>query len=194
MNLIGKYGGNDPNMPTYEISPILNTDYVDITDIYGWFSMELEIGKDYIWCRDNAMIYTATIGFINLSYDHKLIAAKNFCVSKTDRDTILTLAEQESAWDLFIAKSKAARSLRWDKAKAYVSFRLTPLDSSDLAESTLNLNTKYIEYGIKNIATDNVDGIYDWVQGTGNYISTGFPSKSYWSQTIQDGIINILNG
>ena len=192
---IGKYYGENPNSPTYQIKEVLDSNYLDISNVEHWFRLQNELGKDYLFCRDGAIGFiNGTTGFSGLTQRDMEYAAQNFCVSKSDRDTIYTDSEQEGFWDVFVKKSKETRSLRWDKAKTYVSYRLSPTDSSDLAVDTLLLNQKYIEYGIESLVEDGQDGLLDWVEGEGSFTSNGFPSKSYYTLELKNGILDRLNG
>ncbi len=192
---IGKYYGELPNQPTYQYKEVLDTDYKDVSDVYMWFETQNFDGRDYLFARSGAMMYIAhNGGFSALTEEHKIIASKNFCVSKADRDTIHNDVEQENFWLDFVLKSEIIRTNRWGRAKSYISFRLSPTDSTDLAIETLILNEKYIKYGIESNASDGLDGLYDWLNGEGSFILNGFPSKSYYTIELRDGIIDRLNG
>ena len=191
---IGKYYGENPNLPTYQIKEILDTDYLDISNVTHWFMLQDELGKDYLFCRNGAIGFiNGTTGFSGLTKSDKEYAAQNFCVSKSDRDTIYTDSEQEGFWDIFVKKSKETRGLRWENAKAFISYRLSPLDSSDLAVSTLDLNQRYVEYGIESLSEDGQDGLFDWLKNEGNFINNGFSQKVYYTEELKVGILNKLN-
>ena len=192
---IGKYYGGNPNSPTYQIKEILDSNYLDISNVEHWFRLQNELGKDYLFCRDGAIGFiNGTTGFSGLTQTDKEYAAQNFCVSKTDRDTIYTDSEQEGFWGIFVKKSKETRSLRWEKSKVFISYRLSLTDSSDLAVSTLDLNQRYVEYGIESLSEDGQDGLFDWINGEGSFVSNGFPSKTYYTEELKNGIIDRLNG
>jgi len=191
---IGKYAGNDPNADEYQFKENLDENYVDSTDVYMWFEAPNFSDKDYLWCREQAIIYIHNIGgFGNLTNDtHKQIGVKNFCVGEEDRLTIYTVEEQELFWFDFAMKSEKCRSDRWDKAKSYASFRLSIQDSNDLAEETMDLNMLYIKYGIDSFVKDGKWGLTDWINSNGIYSENGFSTKSYYSETIKNGLDNIL--
>lgn len=193
---IGKYTGESLTASTYVFEQTLPVDYVDISDVYMWFQAQDYADMDYVFCRDGAMNYIAyNGGFTGLTEEHKLIAAKNFCVSKPERDTVLTDAEQEQYWELFVYNSQIARNRRWDIAKSYVSYRLTPTDSSDLGESTDTLTSKYLRYGIESELVDGKPGLYDWVKDEYSFSGgTGFSSKTYYTTDLRDGLIERLDG
>tara|TARA_Y100000389_G_scaffold101553_1_gene98353 strand:+ start:2133 stop:2729 length:597 start_codon:yes stop_codon:yes gene_type:complete len=191
---IGKYYGGNPNSPTYQIKEVLDADYLDISNVTHWFTLQEELGKDYLFCRDGAIGFiNGTTGFSGLTQSDKEYSAQNFCISKTDRDTIYTDNEQEGFWGIFVYKSKECRSLRWDSAKSFVSYRLSIFDSSDLAVSTLYLNQRYVEYGIESINEDGQDGLFDWLKNEGNFINNGFTQKVYYSEELKIGILNKFN-
>lgn len=191
---IGKYYGENPNLPTYQIKEILDTDYLDISNVTHWFMLQDELGKDYLFCRNGAIGFiNGTTGFSGLTQSDKEYASQNFCVSKSDRDTIYTDSEQEGFWNIFVKKSKETRGLRWENAKAFISYRLSPLDSSDLAVSTLDLNQRYVEYGIESLSEDGQDGLFDWLKNEGNFINNGFSQKVYYTEELKVGILNKLN-
>jgi hypothetical protein len=192
---IGKYYGSDPNPVIYQIKEVLDANYADITSVYNWINLRDELGKDFLYCKDNATIFIEqTTGFSGLDQLDKECAAQNFCVNKTDRDTIYTDSEQEGYWTQFVINSKDARSLRWNKTKLYVSFRLSKTDSSDLAVDTLVLNERYVEYGIMSFALDGQEGLYDWINGTSSYTDGGFPTKSYYTLDLKNEVLDRLNG
>jgi len=192
---IGKYYGELDNQPTYQYKEVLGIDYMDVSDVYMWFESQNYDKRDYLFARSGAIMYIANNGgFSALTEENKIIASKNFCVSKADRDSIHTDFEQEEFWLDFVLNSEKARSDRWVKAKSYVSFRLSPVDSTDLSVETRVLNEKYIKYGIEDLATDGRDGLFDWIKGEGSFITNGLPSKSYYSEELMNGIIDRLNG
>lgn len=191
---IGKYYGENPNSPTYQIKEILDVGYLDISNVTHWFMLQDELVKDYLFCRNGAIGFiNNTTGFSGLTQSDKEFAAQNFCVSKTDRDTIYTDIEQEGFWEVFVKKSKESRGLRWENAKAFISYRLSTFESSDLAVSTLELNQRYVEYGIESLIEDGQDGLFDWLKNEGNFINNGFFQKVYYTEELKVGILNKLN-
>ena len=192
---IGKYYGASLTASIYQYKETLDTDYTDISSVEYWFSLRNETGKDYLYCRTGSMSYiTNNGGFDALTDDDKKFAAQNFAVDKTDRDKLYTDAEQEAYWSTYIVNSQTARQTRWNKVKSYISYRLTKDQSNDIANDTIVLNEKYIYYGIESRAADNVDGLFDYVQGEGSYADSGFPSKSYYTTELKNGVMNLLTG
>lgn len=192
---IGKYYGGVSDMPTYQYKEVLDANYQDISNVELWFAAQDFDSRDYLFCREGAIGYIANNGgFALLSDSEKQLAAQNFCVSKTDRDTIHTDAEQETNWYHFVIQSEACRKHRWDIAKSYLSFRLSITDSNNIAIETNILNEQYIKYGIETESLDGTAGLLDWVSGTSIYSGSGFPSKSYHTMELQNGILSCLTG
>ncbi len=192
---IGKYYGTDPSASTYQFKEILDNNYLDISCVEYWFKVGTEAGVDFLYQRDGAIGFiSASGGFDSLTQYDKPYAASNFCVGKADRDTIYTDAEQEDFWSDFVANSQEARRTRWNKSKSFISYRLTPSQSDEVANDTLLLNEKYVYYGIESYALNVIEGLFDYIQGTSTYSESGFPSKSYYTASLETGVMNFLNG
>ena len=191
---IGKLSGIK-GLPEYQVKEVLDEHYVDITSVYHWFKIE-QLNIDYLYRRSMAIEYIQSIGgFINLDDIDKAYAIKNYCVGSIDRSSLYSQEDQEEHWYHFVVNSENCRKKRWDKAKAFASFRLTPSDSSDLAISTSSLNENYIKYGIEEYVSDNKDGLFDWLNSTGSFSTGGgFNEKKYFSTELRDGILNKLKG
>ena len=194
---IGKYYGPNPTASIFEFKETLNEYYKDVSNVTDWFAIGEDQNKDYLYQRTGSIGYIENVAsgsFDNLTINDQINAAQNFCVDKTDRDKLYTDVEQEEYWSLYIAKSQGARQIRWNKVKSYISYRLTKDQSNEVADDTIILNEKYIYYGIESKAIDNVDGLFDYVEGTAAYSSSGFPSKPYYTTELRDGVMNFLNG
>jgi hypothetical protein len=193
---IGKNKGYDKTLPKYQFKEVLDDDYEDISSIREWFRAPEYANVDYIYSKDGAIGYMINNGgFSVFTEEEKIQLAKNFCVGKSDRDTVLTNDEQEVCWEIFVYNSHNARNRRWNITRSFISYRLSPIESSDLGESTDNLTSKYLRYGIESEDVDGIPGIYDWVKDENHYSSgNGFSSKSYYSKELKDGILDRLNG
>lgn len=196
--LNGKPLSDYPSWPSSEVygSPfliddILKPNYEDVSSIINWDSYGERL-KDFNYIRDRIKFFVDTIGFQNLSYDEKYIAAKYFLVNKTDRDSVISETDQKYYWDDLITKSQNSRFNRWENAKRYISYVLPPINSSDLAKSTSELCNDYINYNIITKTKDGVSGLFDYLKGEGDFVTNGYPSKSYWSQQDQDKLMDIL--
>lgn len=178
--------------PMYVFSQSIDYNlYNDITSLKSWS----EIGSayyDYNFCRSQIALLSSTIGWTGLTADEKIIAAKYFVVDKTKRDEVLTENQQVEFWSLLVTNSQDSRYKRWESAKQYISYKLSPLDASDLGKSTSELCSDYINYNIITKTKDGISGLFDYLKGEGDYVGSGYPTKSYWTQVDQDKIMDVL--
>lgn len=191
---------NDGGNPYYVFSGSIDTNlYEDITSNKNW----MEIGKnnyDLLFCRNQVMSWTyaktTAIGqpFSGLTLEDQQWAAKVFAVDKTERESVYTENELLGFWKEFVHNAAIVRGKRWEEAKGLVSYKLSISDSIDLAKSTDSLSNEYITYGIEDYTIDGVDGLFNWLEGTGPTYSggTGFESKSYYSTGLTQSIMTIL--
>jgi hypothetical protein len=173
------------------ISNNIETNYQDVSSILNWDTYGIKL-KDFNYVKDRIKELTDSIGFSNLSLDEKIITSKYFVVNKSDRDSVLTEDEQYEYWKMLIVESQKSRFLRWEEAKKYISYKLSPVNSSDLAKSTSELCNDYINYNIITKVKDGISGLFDYLKGEGDYITNGYPTKSYWSQIDQNNLMKIL--
>lgn len=176
---------------SFIVSDILKPNYEDVSSITNWKLYGYRL-KDYNYIRDRIKEITYSVGFDNLSYSEKLISAEFFVVGKPERDSVLSEEEQYQFWDTLITESQKSRFDRWEHAKKYISYVLTPINSSDLAKSTSELCNDYINYNIITKTKDGISGLFDYLKGEGDYTTNGYPSKSYWTQQDQDKLMDIL--
>jgi hypothetical protein len=171
--------------PLHVISETLDeTKYTDITSNEAWMSVGVSM-YDYLFCRKQVMYRTAIIGFSGLTTEEKICASRHFAVDKPSRDSVHTEQQQMANWNVFVDLSKQIRYERWVKAKAYISYQLSPAESTDLALNTETLSKNFVEYGIEAMSIDGVEGIYDWLENT-------YPTKLYYNSTHKDNIMSIL--
>lgn len=167
------------------------TIYNDITSNYNWMNVG-SIDHDYLFCRNQVLLLTNELGWDNLSIIDKRVAAEVFIVDKTKRDQVLTENDQKIYWGILVTNSQNTRFKRWEEAKKYISYVLSPVDASDLGKSTSELCNDYINYNIITKVKDGISGLFDYLKGEGDFVGSGFPSKSYWAQTLQDNLLDIL--
>ena len=140
---LDQLNGNQP----WIINETLQNGYSDITSITNWNSIGFNL-KDYNYVRNEINILLNQIGFNNLTLNEKIIVSRYFLVGKSDRDTVLSEEEQINSWNILVENSQDCRFKRWETAKKYISYKLLPVDSSDLAKSTSELCADYINYNI----------------------------------------------
>lgn len=178
--------------PYYVFSETLDeTLYNDITSNYNW----MKVGSsyyDYLFCRNQISLLTNSLVWTGLTLEDKVIASKYFVVDKTKRDEVSSEEEQINNWANLVTFSQKSRYDRWEAAKTYISYKLPPVNSSDLGKSTSQLCNDYINYNIITLIKDGISGLFDYLKGEGDYTINGYPSKSYWTQQDQDKIMDIL--
>jgi hypothetical protein len=179
--------GNRP----WIVSDTILSNYTDISSITTWYEIGLSV-SDYLYVRERIREFYATIGFTNLTPEEQLIVSRLFISTKSERDQVMSNAEQQYCWDDLVNQSQECRVKRWESAKKYISYKLSPIDSSDLAKSSSLLCNYYINYNIITLFKDGISGLFDYLKGEGDYTTNGYPSKSYWSQQDQDKIMDIL--
>jgi hypothetical protein len=184
---LDQLNGNNP----WVVSETLQNGYADISNIESWNTIGFNV-KDYLYVRNQINLLLQQIGFNNLSLNEKIIVSQYFLVSKIDRDTVMSEEEQVNYWNILIENSQDCRFKRWETAKKYISYKLLPVDSSDLAKSTSELCADYINYNIITKIKDGISGLFDYLKGEGDYVSNGYPIKSYWLQQDEDRLMDIL--
>ena len=185
--------GEGSTLPSlYEFGKTLRTNlYYDITSNYNW----LNIGQttyDFNFCRNQISILTSTAGWSGLTTEEKKVAAQVFVVDKQQRDEVLTENEQFNFWGDLVRNSQTSRFKRWEAAKNYISYNLSPINASDIGKSTSELCNDYINYNIITLVKDGISGLFDYLKGEGDFVGSGFPSKAYWTQTLQENLLDIL--
>lgn len=185
---MNQLNGNQP----WIVSDTTPADYADISSITSWYAIGFGI-KDYLYVRERIREFYTQIGFSNLSDQEKIIVCQLFIATKAERDTIFAEEYQKEYWNMLVEQSQQCRFDRWESAKKYISYKLSPTNSSDLANDTSMLCNNYINYNITDVATSGIVGLFDYLQGIGSYAATGYPSKSYWTQLDQDNIMSILH-
>ena len=165
--------------------------YADVSTISNWDSIGRDL-KDYYFVRREIKNLYDFLGNDGIGEEDAKILCQLFILPKEKRDIFYTEDEQRIMWNNFVNSSMLCRNDRWESAKNYTSYYLDPISSSDLAFDTQSLCENYIKYNIIEESVNNKTGLMDYLKGTSIYTNSGFPSKSYWSQELQDAIINIL--
>jgi len=177
--------------PPFIVEELLKPNYFELTGITDWNTYGVGV-RDYNFIREQIKNIVINVGFSNFSLVEKKLASYYFVVDKTDRDSVDTESEQKINWGYLVSLSQDSRFKRWEAAKTYVSYKLTPSDSSDLGKSTSELCNDYINYNIITKVKDGISGLFDYLKGEGDYVGGGYPSKSYWTKIDQDRIMDIL--
>jgi len=176
----------------YEFSETLDlTTYNDITSNYNWFNIG-PINYDFNFCRNQISLFTNSVVWSGLTIEEKKVASQVFVVDKQKRDEVLTENEQFIFWGDLVRNSQISRIKRWEAAKNYISYNITPINASDLGKSTSELCNDYINYNIITKVKDGISGLFDYLKGEGDFTGSGFPSKPYWTQPLQDKLLDIL--
>ena len=156
----------------YEFGKTLRTNlYYDITSNYNW----LNIGQttyDFNFCRNQISILTSTAGWSGLTTEEKKVAAQVFVVDKQQRDEVLTENEQFNFWGDLVRNSQTSRFKRWEAAKNYISYNLSPINASDIGKSTSELCNDYINYNIITLVKDGISGLFDYLKGEGDFVGS----------------------
>lgn len=145
---------------------------------------------DYMFALDRMKSIMNSTGYDNLNDTDKKVCIKNAICTK-EQAIALGYTEQE-----ILLKGeevggflKLARKSRIEKARRYISslviWKYWIYDqSNDLLATTKDMFENYIEGG-------NPSFIY-WLQSINGYESTGFSSKSYYSEDIKNKFIAII--
>jgi len=156
----------------------LQSGYTDVTNlISGWYTHGEASGKDYKYVRKQ--IQDLITDFSLLSSADKILAGQFMA---PDPATIKTSDVLGSEFDTYkidwITKSKQARTLRWNAA-ILIGFNLISDAKIALSDSIDDgLHVKYIE-GIDSFANDGVDGVFDFIESTSGYSSSGLINNGY---------------
>lgn len=195
---ISDLNGNRP----WIISDEIIEGYKDISSITNWSNLASKLDVDFIFIRDrireilnssftdkenNIANYIDRIGDVE-----EKICSDYFLVGKVTRDKYYTESEQYKLWQNFLTRSYESRKIRWERAKIYISYKLSNQNSSDLAISTYELCSNYISYNIIAKSKDGVSGLFDYLRGIEDFSLNGYPSKIYWTQQDQDKLLDIL--
>ena len=185
------WSSGDVNGIEFIVDNIIQTNYQDVSSITNWDNYGSRL-KDYNYIREQIKEITNLIGFNNLSFEEKVISSKYFVVGKSERDSVMSENVQYNYWSVLVTESQQSRFIRWENAKQYISYKLSPINSSDLAKSTSELCNDYINYNIITKVKDGISGLFDYLKGEGDFTTNGYPSKYYWTQQNQDKLIDIL--
>lgn len=160
---------------------------------------------DYKNYRSSLAVFVGGVGFSSLSDVDKKEAAAQFVVSAADRNSEFSTEEQVELGAVFHANSILARSERYRRAASEVYNRLSGTESAQIIGLIISkgLDTLYMQYGIEGTASGDVEGLYDYLDGTGSYsaigLSPGLRHKTWVPigltiTELSDRILSILRG
>ena len=87
--------------------------YVEITSNKNWMSIGLR-KYDYLFCRNQVMMWTAVNGWGSLTTEEKEVASRHFAVGQTERDEIRLQPPSETCRTLYEGrKGTAYRNFKW---------------------------------------------------------------------------------
>ena len=188
-----QYENSVPVGPVYFFTEgTLDTNYYnDITSIDNWCT-KIQRFKDRIFIKDRISEIVDSVGWDNLKITEKRFACQYFAVGATHRNEIYSESEQLKWWNIHIDGMYKSRKDRWHAGKKYIAFYLDKAQSYEVSQETKTFSENYVDYDISEYSVSGVTGLFDWVKGTTALGSTGFPGKSYWTQEIQDKLVDIL--
>lgn len=200
---IGVLKSFDPNIvydpssidkPIYIIDESIDEVYYnDITSIENLFKfLQYDFRKKLYYTKN----YINEIGFNDLSEEEKKLACQYNLIEDIETQR-LYFTDEEIFENLkeFNKQSKTSRIDRWEAAISYLRIYLSDINAIDMGFEMdgLNLNKNFIDYSIGSKSENGVvSGIFDYLEGTYDFENAGFPIKEYWTQEIEDGLINIL--
>lgn len=162
----------------------------DVSELMDWSRRRDEI---------NPLFY-AIVGYNlstynNLTTEQKIIGAKYFLVPYSLRvgNGIFTDLEDKENWLFLLIKTKESRVNCVEAMRLFIGEKLR------IGEINLVNTQKFIKDVFELIKWFNESNAPDFKQWIINEIGSkyefkGFKNTSYWSQEIQDGLMNIYNG
>lgn len=182
----------NPNYLFVDIVDPLTQD--DITSIENIYAFGLLTGRDYITVfTELKVLYIAKGGFSGLTDIEKTISAKSaLCTEAEALSTGVTEVQFDSYIDNLADKVKEARNIRVELARKDFSRELKKgtmgyPESNLLLADTRELFNDYV--------TGNNPAFSKFITDTGDYVTTGISSKSYFTQARKDNLIKrIVNG
>jgi len=189
------YAPGEITLPVYQHKAVLDADYEDISSIENWDSSEL---MDWSRRRDEiSPLFYAITGanlstYGNLTAEQKLIGAKYFLVPYSLRVTNgIVTEEQDKINGEFLATE--TRNSRIACAEAMRLFLYTHVRKELITLANTQLFYRDIKNDLECFIASNDPGFKQFIFGLSPYVGV-FAGKVYWSQALQDALINIYNG
>jgi hypothetical protein len=142
--------------------------------------------NDYKQKRKAIINKVAELGFENLTYEDRIVAAEMFALPVEQIDKVLTLEEKIAAGKPFNLNSIASREARLEAAMRYAR-NVIPY------EDLIGISTELDQYGLENLYVKkglegtmmvnyegraDSTGLFDYLFGTGGFTGAGLPSKN----------------
>lgn len=185
------------NFEDFVISENLLDGYEDITSVLNWVKIGNYLFKDYKFIRKRLQ-EIATVNWDNLTENEKFVTAQY--KATTEDNCLFILGDEYNYWMAdFDIKSITCRAIRFAKAKTVL------IKNIDLAGrfavigflNTTKLIENYVQQGIEGTTSgDLISGLYDFVESTGDFISTGLQSFNLVminNKTKEEMTIDIMN-
>jgi len=118
------------------------------------------------------------------SQAEKTILARRQQVSKVLRLEVYTEIEDNVNFAMFAGATFASRQARTDTAKVQLGYNMDVADRQDLYDVTAEKINRYVSSGDPDLQ--------NWMESKAPYISTGFSSKTYFTQELLDIYISIV--
>lgn len=170
--------------------------YEDVTSsISDWHSLGRKAGKDYKFIREK--IKSLSADFNSLSDADKYTTSSYMLpdpfISASNGHLGADFPRYLSEW---VSEGKSCREKRWEHAKLR-AFMLI-VEAKEVLNTVLfdNLHDKYIE-GLESFAEDGVTGLFDYVEGSGDYSGGGLQNSSFTpinqGDTMGDVVISLMD-
>jgi hypothetical protein len=160
----------------------------DISELLDWSRRRNKI---------KALVYAITqsdlSSYESLTSEEKEIAARYIVVPINLRveNGIVTDAEDAHNWRIVLEKTKESRIACTEKMRLYVGESMRPgkislTNTQAFFADVLRLINMFNE--------TNNPSFKRWLTNSGEYEFKGFKNTSYWSQEMEDGLLDIYNG
>lgn len=146
----------------------------------------LQTGKrdwDYLFAREQIRILSDE-KFFKLDDTGKRLACQCFVVPAVTRSLYYTDDEQRDHWNYFVEQSIKCRETRWERGRSYAAYTLGINAGTQLGLDTHNIALEWRNY--------NTTKLFDWLQGTGDYSGSGYPTTNYYTASVGNNILEIL--
>jgi hypothetical protein len=160
----------------------------DVSELLDWSRRRNNI-RSLVY----AIIQPDLSDYESLTAEEKEIAARYIVVPISLRidNGIVTEAEDIANWLTVLIKTKESRTTCTEKMRLYVGESIRP--------GKISLTNTQIFFAdvlvlINMFNETNNPSFKNWLTNAGKYEFKGFKNTSYWSQEMEDGLLDIYNG